>query len=589
MNRYMTRLQQITEATSEQHCTHRDTLSSPRRIHTVPQVLTRSKRVRPDHCNHSDLQELAVDRADADFGAMSLAHSATEAAAASASASDEAECDESATTSAAAWDDDVSSDDESLSAPWAQTQGAGSKESDGDVDTDDDDDGTPAPEHRPTVGDIFARLGCPPVDAQGRPLARRLLRRHFVTGLQPECDGGMAETSGGRRELLTAAAALVYAVLDLLAPAPLSTAAALAVPPKRRADKPDPMRSALVCVAKPNASQKRDIITASDMAWQLVNSYVAATQRNAKMAEKAPILAALTGDYNLRLFNTRFETQLAAIGGPITRYAWSYATWHARIWLAGQTAPATVTSRWRLKSSGELGSLPHQKLLDAVAFLTSSEHLQHVAHGTRRVKLSDGSWTELSATERRQTPEALWRLYEAAHAKQRHVSRTEFLELAEMTAGTTQKSYGALDTFAEENGRQMAKEMRACCDEMRELVGSILTASLLPVDGEARAAQQTRGARVQAHAKGLSLKVTQVETHIKRGLAEHVPSCNSGDDADDDCPEHCRACAFGTSVSDGSRPDACQRAHTQRCVECATAHSLESDFGGLMDGRRRRS
>jgi hypothetical protein len=90
------------------------------------------------------------------------------------------------------------------------------------------------------------------------------------------------------------------------------------------------------------------------------------------------------------------------------------------------------------------------------------------------------------------------------------------------------------------------------------------------------------------HAAELKKKVSDVEWFIKRNLATHMPSCMDAEPDDDTatCPEHCRACAFGTADGDGSRPAACTREHTLRCVECATAHSLPFDFGVLLESAR---
>ena len=53
----------------------------------------------------------------------------------------------------------------------------------------------------------------------------------------------------------------------------------------------------------------------------------------------AQILSPLTAGYSLRIFNECFEFQLGEAGlGPLTRYRWRYAKWHACIWLSGQTS-----------------------------------------------------------------------------------------------------------------------------------------------------------------------------------------------------------------------------------------------------------
>ena len=69
---------------------------------------------------------------------------------------------------------------------------------------------TPALPRHKTLGELLHILGVPKpwLDAAGTPLTATLLSRGFQTGLD-----GMAEGSGGRRQLLQAASALVYHAL----------------------------------------------------------------------------------------------------------------------------------------------------------------------------------------------------------------------------------------------------------------------------------------------------------------------------------------------------------------------------------------
>ena len=198
----------------------------------------------------------------------------------------------------------------------------------------------------------------------------------------------------------------------------------------------------------------------------------------------AQILSPLTAGYSLRIFNECFEFQLGEAGlGPLTRYRWRYAKWHACIWLSGQTPAVSKTEKWRLKGGGDLGPLPHSKLVGAVDFLASGDNMQHVAFGTHRVKTSTG-WVEFPKTQRRQCAEALHTAYAATRDATLRLGRSHFLELAEMVAGETQKSYGALDTYAEQNGRQQAKRLREYCAELGQLASKLEHASLLP-EGDA--------------------------------------------------------------------------------------------------------
>ena len=417
---------------------------------------------------------------------------------------------------------------------------------------------------RMTVGEIFEALGCakPYCDSAGVRLRPALLQKRFMTGFND-----LAHGSGQRKELLTAASALTHAVLSLLAPDPLSTSAALATP-RLRCIAADPLRHSLVqWSSKPKGRQLAQLVADSPLAQSLIKSYIATVQRKEPMAVRAQILSPLTAQYSLRLFNECFSVQLEGNCGPVTTYSWRYARWHAAIWLAAQTAIATSTPTWRLKE--------HSATLEALAFLTSSENLQHKAHGVRRVRNSKGDWVELPKTERVQCPEMLWVAFEARQPKDaKHVKRSRFVDLAKLVADTEQKSYGALDTFAEHNGRLPAKLLRELTVEIVEAVealGKLYTN--LPAS-EAAVLQS-----IAKHASALKDKVSWVENFIKYELSLHVPSCDAPEPADDveTCPERCRQCAFG-SDSDPSRAWACCREHTKRCPSCADAHSLQFDF-----------
>ena len=460
---------------------------------------------------------------------------------------------------------------------------------------------------RRSVGEIFAALlpeGTRPVSASGVLVPEYLLKSKF-------CESYEACNVSQKRRLLASAAALIHAVLLQLAPDPLLTAQRVVERRVSNAAHPDPLRLRLseVAVAPPKGKRLLELIASSAMAQSLIQSYNAAVARKAKMAEKAQILSPLTATYSLRMFNECFNLNL-------NRYSWRYARWHAHIWLAAQTPMASQTQRWRLKGSGEFGTLPHALISDALDYLTSASNLQHVAFGVRRVSTGSG-WVEFSSTQRTECAEALWRAYVQSRtstvepppeqqqqqspppppppspppppppppqSRSTHLSRSHFLELANMVAGSTQRSYGALDTFAEQNGRQQFQALRGHCEEVRTLVGQLLQASLLPPGSQSKRDRAAASAAVVSHADQLAAKLDIVERHIKRGLAKHVPSCGDAEPliTEATCPEHCRACAFGTASGDRSRSAPCTRKHTRRCVECATAHSLEPDFQLLM-------
>ena len=269
------------------------------------------------------------------------------------------------------------------------------------------------------AAEIFDALGFqrPFCDAAGRALRPGLLLKRFHTAYSD-----MTSTSGGRSELLLAASAVVHAVLALLAPDPLGTAAALAVPRRHRRIDADPLRKSLVTAAQPKGRQLDELIAGSPVAQSLLMSYLATVKRKEPVAVRAQILSPLTSQFSLRTFNECFEVQLATAGGPLKRYIWRHARWHAAVWLAGQTPPVSSTPVWRLKG--------HDATMEAIEFLTSGEHLQHVADGVRRVRNSNGDWVDLPKTQRTRCAEELWREFEGSRAEHaKHVQRSRFLQL----------------------------------------------------------------------------------------------------------------------------------------------------------------
>ena len=243
-----------------------------------------------------------------------------------------------------------------------------------------------APAARPyaTLREILDALGAkqPYTDSAGKPIGARLLNKRFARGL-PE----MSATSGGRRELLAVASTAVHAVLALLAPEPLATAAALAVPRQRNVDA-DPLRAALVTAAQPRGRRLLELVAGSPMAQSLLESYMAASARKESAAVKAQILAPFTCQYSLRIFNEIVKVRL---GAPVTRHQWAVARWHEGVWRAGQTPPESRTPKWRLAG--------HRATLEAIDFLTNGENLQQVAYDTRRVKKDDGDYITLPKVE----------------------------------------------------------------------------------------------------------------------------------------------------------------------------------------------
>ena len=356
-----------------------------------------------------------------------------------------------------------------------------------------------------SVGEIFSALlpvGVRPRDAHGDLVKDYLLNSKFEQGVASKTE---------RRKLLSAASALTHTVLSMLAPGPLATAAYLARPMTGTAA-PDPLRVALATAgfAELPRKQQRQVLASSGMAQDLIYSLKSAQALKAPTGVIAQILSPFPASFSLSSFNSCFNMSITR---HTWRYARWHASVHlaaqarpARAWQyesstrccsrmpllsAAQTPIQSKTERWRLKGGGADGTLPHEAITRALDFLTSPDNLQHTAFDSRRVKKSNGQWVELPDTQRKACAEALWKAYAATHevgegedkededadppelldeddddgswqrpsgavleqgARGRRLSRSYFLHLANLVAGSTQQAYGALDTFSEHNG-----------------------------------------------------------------------------------------------------------------------------------------
>ena len=159
----------------------------------------------------------------------------------------------------------------------------------------------PRTQPRQTLRHILDALAVPRphCDASGACLPASLLDYSFTVGLEH-----MSAGSSKRRQLLQAAAAVTHWALAALAPEPMVTAAALTEPPKRAGT--DPMRTALSTSKPPTGRRLMQLLSESHLAQSLVRAYICAEQRGEKVSVKAQILAPLTTQYSLRVFNECF-------------------------------------------------------------------------------------------------------------------------------------------------------------------------------------------------------------------------------------------------------------------------------------------
>jgi len=187
------------------------------------------------------------------------------------------------------------------------------------------------------------------------------------------------------------------------------------------------------------------------MAQASLGSYLNACREKCKMHQKAPILAPLAKQFTLREFNLYYAEALGPYG-PLTRYSRSYALWHLDLFGAGRPALTVKVHRWGIKEQKALRWYD-----EAAAYLVS--RLQHVAHGTHRIKTEKG-WMEFSAALRTEDKEALWRGFTSEHGAD-GVCRTAFHEMAATIASGQLKDLSALDVVAEFCGRTQFERLRS--------------------------------------------------------------------------------------------------------------------------------
>ena len=355
--------------------------------------------------------------------------------------------------------------------------------------------------YTPTPREVCTALGQPAQNPNGAKLAPSLLDRRYQ-GLQ---------SGSGARGMVQAAKAVQAAATRALLP-DVEAHAQLA---------------SLLGASRSKHDQQREVAK-SPMAAALIDSLRAATARSERMAYKAQILSPFTTMYSRRTFNEFFQEQL---GTRLTPYAWEFAQWHAHVWGVAQPAlQMEPTKKWRLKGGSDLGTLPNLMIICAVEHIVS--HLMHTAHGVHRIRQDDGTFLEFPATVRDRLPAELWKDHKKNCPPSHLLGRTHYLELVQLCSNQDQKSLGALDGVAEFCGRVQEARLTEGCDELASLLGALLAYALQGT------ADRASVASAQSHAVALKRKVAAVITFIKRGLKEHVPSCDTAE-APVACADHC--------------------------------------------------
>ena len=302
----------------------------------------------------------------------------------------------------------------------------------------------------------------------------------------------------------------------------------------------------------------------------LVQSYHDAQFRGASKRELRQILSPLVprgsrvAGVRARRSKGFSRKQMAQLGVKLSAREYRAVRLHACAFGAAATAEDDHHKPQRLDQ---------RRLKEAVEFLFRSDNMQQVAYGSKDITFPDGTTQSVPDTLRVKCRETLYQQYarerQAARGKcwcgekgkpgsfcYDGLSRTKFLEAADLAAKGDLKQLGALDGVAEFSGRVQFARLRELVQEVAQLCPAACGAMRQP----------------------LLERLDRVEIFIKRDLAAHLHA-----DGADQCAEHCPQHAHGDPKSqDGARPAVCDAAHPQRCAECAELGALVEDVQVLL-------
>ena len=256
--------------------------------------------------------------------------------------------------------------------------------------------------------------------------------------------------------------------------------------------------------------------------------------------------------------------QLAELGIGLSEREYRAVRLHACAFGAAASAEEDVHKPQRLD---------RRRLKDAIAFLYQSDNMQQVAYGSRDISFPDGTTQPVPDTLRVKCRETLFEQYarerQASNGKcwcgekgkegsycYDGLSRTKFLEAADLAAKGDLKQLGALDGVAEFSGRVQFSRLRDIVKEVTQLCPATCGAMRQP----------------------LMARIDRVEVFIKRDLAAHLHANGA-----DQCVEHCSQHAHADPKSQNdAQPTVCSVAHPLRCAECAELGALIEDVQVLL-------
>lgn len=277
---------------------------------------------------------------------------------------------------------------------------------------------------------------------------------------------------------------------------------------------------------------------------KIISSYNNATTS----ADRKQVLSVLTS-----LFTYSDLQSVQELSGPISRRAFSEANHHANAWGAACSAPCVAHVSVRI---------PTSTLTDVMKHILNPTFIQQVAFGSRDITLSDHSTLKVPKLQRVQLRERMWDLYEAENTDSEGnfsgVSRSVYLQAANIATASDQKSLAALDNNAVRFGRDNFRRMR-------DLVGHLATWNPLKMTP---AIQQLLRSEVDA-----------VETFYKYDFEQHL--C-----LDTLCASHCLTHAFGGLGPKFSNtcPASCGQ-HSLRCKQCDRLQVLLKNFEAILGPR----
>eukprot|EP00733_Pompholyxophrys_punicea_P000505 Pompholyxophrys_punicea_v1_NODE_143_length_3211_cov_4.433777.p2 type:complete len:263 gc:universal NODE_143_length_3211_cov_4.433777:816-1604(+) len=205
-----------------------------------------------------------------------------------------------------------------------------------------------------------------------------------------------------------------------------------------------------------------------------------------------------------------------------------------------------------------------QIVLNCISFLLSSENIQHVAHGCKTVKLSNGEKVTLPKLQRKVIRTRLWERYQGSFlSAESRVGRTVFYRICNILTSVDQSVLAGLDNLAEELGRENTKTF---VDRLSE---ALLRVGLPHIRDPIKAADELQK-KIDSYVE----RVQQVYSFIKSEYQYHIQLSS-------ECATHC--IQFALSQPNRQLRSPCAHSHSFSCEKCNQVWFLLSDIKSFME------